>query len=558
MSSLTLLEGSLREVYQAPSQPLVSNFSGSKLYQASAGWGRIWSWIFSFLDFYTGKNYRNEKLAVAIEKTRQVFHEQFGHIKEHAKKYQEYLRCKEQNLHVDEAPYYACRRALLDWLKATSPYTVRYLLDPEKKKQDPLNVAKLFSKEELRELKELEFLAPLLRLETDLQTAIPLQIFCKISRKQELKNSEAAFLKKWLKACDEESCISPGEMDRALRGLEKILSNFDLSHLRRALIDHGFQLFNKKDAEHIAWRNSLKAGSKIETSQGQVTLGERLCRKDPKNDSIQVYAIAEDPNKVVWIGVNSVIPRLKEAYRSEEAGIPSAQCYEIDKEGRFAICERLHNALADIEWQTVSNAKLLTREDQDILTPVAKLLNWCIQLQVTPQEFSPEYLMFNTKGALRFARLCYMQEFSHPSVEDFILKTAKGNQVIYDFLMRASGMLKKPEHQFYRKVVEMALKKETVSLSDMGAKYSIVNSEVIDRAEALYKEVSQMQSLCEEVIKQNYSISKCEKKVQLRMNFEIFQFYLDNSLSGRLRPKMETSIIERTVEALKLKKIRNL
>lgn len=552
MSPLPLLEGSLREVYLAPSHPLVPSFFEDRIYQASTWSGRIWKWI---LQFFLGEKSYQAKLERAIHKTQQIFKEQFETIQEHAQIYSNYLTLKTQNLHVDETQYHPSREVLRNWFRSTSPYTRKFVFTPHQ--NDPLDIAKELSKEELEKLQQIEALKPLLELESRLQAPIPLKIFYAIACKEPLKQEEEIYLDRWIRYCNEKRVLAPGETHRALEQFSAHMKNpsFDLIHLEIELTRMGLEVFSQEDPEQMQWRSSLKPGVQIETFQETITLGDSLGRKPFQEDRILIYAIKEYPHRVVWVPINPVLPLLKEYKRKEcVSGISSAQCLAIDGEGRFAICERLSDALSDVQWQTHLDATQLNPVDGDILMPVANLLKWCVEHEATPQNFSPDHLMFNGNGTLTYARLCPLGHFSHTVLEDFILGCSKGHPTIYNFLMSASTLIQNGYSKFYHEIATAALEDKTISCSNIGSLYEIVDPKVIERAEQLYKAVKNMHQLCHETICQNYKI-KDFHQLNRCIKEKIAEFYSKHRLGGKLWPNMEEAIIHHTIKVLNLEKI---
>ncbi|MFQ5729956.1 MAG: hypothetical protein ACE5GN_06315 [Waddliaceae bacterium] len=566
--SLNALGSNLREIYDTVNDSknvtaeLVPNPFGTRVYNTSKGWGRLWRWFFKITDTLFGKSFKLRKLRQAMLKTQKIFREHLPSIRKNIKTYQTYLQKKSAGYPVEEKNFHKARRSITTWNHATVPF-LEFVRNGGNEKLSklfktyyPSNSGKspFLCDQEMGPLKELQ---KIINLEGYLHEPLPLPILEKLATGKIITDSDKKALALWIDKLHKlKAKIHIGPFHDAMAALVNHLATLQypeppsLASLELALVDHRLTLFRQKDPKHIKWRNTLQPGDHLTCNGKEILLGEPIGKKFFDKDNNLVFGIKDNPDKVVYIGINRAVLGLKEKISKENSGgIPNARFLEIDKEGRFALMERLQEPLERYPWKT--NANWLHHEDRDIATPLANLVKWMVQNKVTPQNFSPKHLMFDTKGRLRYAKICIPGNFDYTVLEDFLFACANGNRTVFCSLMSDSYLHVHPYQKFYEKMLKHALEGNKKKAATVAALDKISDPKIVDRGEALHQEVLKLKESCCRKIYEKFRVSDTETLVKT-VKEEIFGFYYHTHASGILWPTIEEEVIASVVRAMKL------
>jgi hypothetical protein len=564
--SIELIADNLREVYIASHDPqviepqLVADFSGSRIYHASAGWGRVWKWFYNMVDFLCGSNFNESKLCQALEKTQKLISQQLDLIKEHVLAYQTYIEKSSLSLPFSEETYHLARKKITAWNLATGPFIQTCLEDINK---NILAIGeKLFgnihSREDLDYLFSLPYLQHLIDLEGFLHEPLPLELFLKLSCKKELQEKEIKTLRAWIEKHNQKnSPISIRPFHHALGAfVEATTLHFkgmypNLVSLELALSDLGLKIFFSEDPVHLLWRSKLKPGDVLQTDPNlKVVLGEEIVGKEKEENHNLVFAVKNDPGKVVVIGSNQAILGLKKRVDEENGwGIPSATCISISENGDYGVFEKLVEPLENYQWST--DGSWVHSKDLEILTPIQNMLKWMIQQNLSPYKLEIKFLRFNQEGILKYSKICLPRGFNYTALEDFVFECANGNKTIFCHLMGNSGLYTHPYSKYYYKMFLGAIDDVKKDPSTLSANIEISDTRVVDQGELLYKQIKEIKERSKNQILFSHivpDISMLEQAIKK----EIKIFYNMTKLSGKLWPGMEKTVIANVINKEKL------
>ena len=568
--SLGLLASNFHEIYDAVHAPgkqepdLVANIFSTRIYHSSRGWGRLWRWFYHITDFFIGTNFRLKKLRQAMEKTRKTFHDKLPLIQENINTYQTYLQKKSAGYNVKETDFHKARRTITAWNNATAPFLDLIHNGKNEKltalfyKYFPADIEKgtyepPFSWNE--NIKPVRGLQKIITIEGYLHEPLPLTILEKLAAGKIIPESEGKDLGLWIDKLNKlPSIINVSLFHDSMIAFVNYLSGLQyleppsLAALELELADRGLKLFTTEEAEHIQWRNELKPGDSL--GKG-ITLGEQIGKKYYDKDKNFVFSIKEDPKKVVYIGRNRTLFGLRERINKlYSGGIPSAIFHAVDPEGRFAIMERLNGSFDHYKWKS-TRASGIHPNDNDLLVPLANLVAWFIQNEVTPNVLTPKHLMFDAKGQLRYAKITMLEEFDYTVLEDFIFEAANGNRLVFCQLMNLSRLNGHPYQKFFKSMLEYALEGKKKNASTVAALDGITDPKVVDRGEALHETVKKLKESCCRKICREYKLESSDRLLET-VKKALDQFYYSTNSSGILWPSAEEEVVASVVNTMKL------
>ena len=105
-----------------PGLYLVANLSGTRIYDSTRGWGRLWRWFYRIIDRLTLQNYRLSKLQQAVEYTHRIFQEQLISLRQHMTCYETYLQKAGGGYEIIEGPVHDARKGIRLWNQSTLPF----------------------------------------------------------------------------------------------------------------------------------------------------------------------------------------------------------------------------------------------------------------------------------------------------------------------------------------------------------------------------------------------------------------------------------------------------
>jgi len=131
MSSLPLLNQNLQELWNAvdttPARseeplPIVASYSGVCLYDSRVGFGRMWTWFYSFVEMFCHRDIKGEKLRRAVIHTHRIFQDEIERLEPVVQRYQQHLRALSKGSKPAEEGYLYCKGIINEWNLATKQF----------------------------------------------------------------------------------------------------------------------------------------------------------------------------------------------------------------------------------------------------------------------------------------------------------------------------------------------------------------------------------------------------------------------------------------------------
>ena len=562
MIQLETLKGNLQEIYHAINTAstsqvnLVANVCGTRLYNASQGWGRLWRWFYIVTEVFLGKGLRLANVKKALMRTHLLFQKNLQEIRYHASQYQAYLKKTMQGYSTNESEFFQTRQCITRWNQTTRPF-VKMAVDSRKEVINKLFkvcfkqlsiTEQPFSFFSYPEFDKLGQFQKIIDLEGMTNGPLPLELFEKICKNKKLSDSDFKDLDKWIKKIN--TLPSSRHLHQALQGFVNTINvpqsgeNFekaDLIRLELMLEERGCKLFRQDDPKHLKWRDSLKKGFKLNLNEKEIVLGDPVGKKILGIDQFLHFSINDMPHLLVITGNNeSVLGMKKHKHLPENGyGVEPIQILDIFDHGRWALVEKLE-PLTTHYWTSTNYS--LSSQDELFLRPLLNLLKWLIQQQQTPDYFSLKYLMMNSQNQLRALRPTSKKEFNFNALEDFVLQCAAGNLKVYQHLMEKSGLYAHMTTKFYHEVMANVLKNNPTPPEDLAGIYNIEDPRIVDRANKLSQEVLLLKQKCCLKILENRP-EKDPKNVEQSVDRVILKCHLTNKSSGIIWPTLFENVI---------------
>jgi len=555
-----LLADNLREIEAAAlaSCPLpaslVPNLSGTRVYFAAYGWGRVWKWFFVLLTYFAPSKFKEKKIHRALQKTETLCLDFFNTSSASAKSFRSYLLRKTVGSEIDERSFYRVKRDIITWNRITSSFQRL----SRKCNCLPLFIAIYFpqlaplmrSKRAQRLLRYQK----LLDLEGCLRAPLPLHILTKLACAKKLNKKEELVIRRWNRVPD----LNVRRLHSALKAFLRIFkkelfpktADFSpkLLQLERNLLALDCEVFYQRDPLHIQWRSKLQPGDVLQYLSEKIVLGRQIGAKTDDNNL--VFTLQGDDHRVVVIGINRAILGLKKQLTEKKGGcLHSAKCLGIVSSGRFAIYQRLHGSLNDYQWKTTGQQ--IHPQDLCMLIPVENMLHWMIEQKCSPQKFAVHHLMFDNNNTLKYSKTCLPEPFNYTLVEEFVFKLAKGNAAIFKHLMECSGVSSHPFRDYYAKMLDEALAENSPPL--YGGVDEIDDPRVEDKGEEFYTQISKLQEACLKDLLIRYTCQSA-KALKQEMCRVIRDYYYAKPLCAILWPTMQEEVKKAVIARMKLRK----
>lgn len=533
MSDYELLGSNLREVFSAVHNDrgvpplLVANLWGERLYDASHGWGRLWKYFYMVAALLVGEAWQHKILTHALHKTRDIYAKMLPRIKAYCDKYRDYLtqRCI-MGPTDNESALEPARFGITDFNDATIGF-----LKLVQRNDKPL-LTQLFREHFHEEMQKglvpfstelvgvCDGYQKLIDLEGDTEGPLPLRRLTQLSWGQPLDDDRdlTAFIERVNQLVDSESATEATLNDEdefesvvqrvhaAFKSIHKHLSGVtipgvapSLERMEAALSNKKCKVFTHKDLAHLHWRSKLKPGSQVSCNGKILTLGEQLGKRPVAEDNNLFFRIKSQPNCVLRISINQALLGINYANSEQLAKslpIPVVKVHEVDTEGRCAILEELFVPATRMKWDatTVVLSDTDTAQLDQFCDLIAKCLKTYYALNTTPLHLTPEDVMLDSNGDLKFRKVTQQFMGNFNAKLDFYIKLARGNRVVFNYVMQKSGLAATPEYGFYRQLTEEAMKTnaaemtlaEVQKVARRQQPNPITNPIVIDRALQLY------------------------------------------------------------------------
>lgn len=505
-----------------------------------------------------------------MKKTHKIFHDTLPLIQKNIKTYQSYLQKKSAGYEVKERNFHKTRSSITAWNNATVTFLdfIRSggndKLSALFKKYFPSDIEAgnnepPFSCDE--EMESLQGLQKIINIEGHLHEPLPLTILEKLAAGKIVTESEKKDLGVWIDKLNKlKSIFHVSLFHDAMVALVNYLSTLQypeppsLASLELGLSDRGLKLFTEEEDEHIKWRKELKPGDRLRYLGKEITLDEQIGKKYYDKDSNLVFGIKEDPEKVVYIGRNRAVLGIREKINKDySGGLRSAEFIEIDPLGRFAIMEKLYDSLDHYQWKS-KQGSAIPRSDRDFINPIAELVAWLIQNDITPDSLSPKHLMFKEKKVLRYTKVCLLGEFDYTALEDFLFECSNGHRSVFCELMNLSRLHAHPCQKFFKKMLGYALEGTEKKSDTVASLDKITDPKVVNRGKTLYDDIRQMKESCCRKICQGYRLDSNNDLLE-KVKKAINQFYYSTNSSGILWPTMEEEVVASVVKSMKLQSL---
>jgi hypothetical protein len=279
--------------------------------------------------------------------------------------------------------------------------------------------------------------------------------------------------------------------------------------------------------------------------------GEQLTKymfKRMKTAGVETIPVVTKPIEItlteetlVWMHINPMILPIKKHLRHnykviENGALGVVDFRGMDKDGRFALVDRLKYPLQNIAWETNG----MTSMNKKACFSIIKLIKAFIAKEQTPEHFSPKFLMFDKNGLLKCTRIPKQgKNFDFNAIEDFILELSKNNLAIFQHIMSETGLTKLESALFYRKMVANALNGDSTPADKVAAQTGAVEPTVVDRGQELFKAVIALKKHCCERLKKAAIAGDLEAQVTAQIQLE----YSRTCAAGKLWPDLEEKVV---------------
>lgn len=293
-------------------------------------------------------------------------------------------------------------------------------------------------------------------------------------------------------------------------------------------------IFSENDASHLKWRDSLKPGDKLRLGDRIIVLGAQLGMKSFGGDHYLVFNIEGDEDNLVRIGPNKAILGLIGRYSDPKAEVPLYQVRYVERNGLFAIVEKLYPPRC--LWGSGNPAC------PDLgLIPFIAFFKRCIQSGKMMAGFRLSDLMLNKEGQLRSLIQKAEVPLNVKSLDDIFYQMAAENEERYIYLLKATGLPTVSENKFYLTVMRNALQGEHPNFYSSAALDDIVEPDVIDHSKKLYKEVIQLREELKSLLQQKYVLDDPGRVLEI-LNETILLAYEKSQAFGRFFPSLKLKI----------------
>lgn len=518
MTSLNLgpLPDNLLEIYYAvhnktpASTRLVANVCGTRVYDASRGWGRLWRYFWTLVGIFIGDSKKIRALHQAMLKTQKTFQQNLPYLEQQMKSYQDCVtgQCDSGRV-LNPSIVREAESAIKLFNDATLP-----LLKLAKKNTNPV-LAQLFKEHFAKDIEagqqpfDTKFVDACAEYQDliDLQSLmfenpLPLNELKKLAYRNEyrIEDRDIPIIERFIKEIKDNSNITVRKLHAAFRSFcqhllrippHGVKSAPHVAILENALRERGCDLFSDKvDRIHMRWRTQLRSGLPITCNGRPVVLGARVGDKKEKEDHYIYFRAKDMPDTLVCVGFNRAILGVQEERCKTSPVYPrNVRILEVDADGSCALVEELQEPIDRIAW----NPDRLSARDRQVLGAAIQALSILRDpAKETPHHFSPEYMMLDNRNALAFRRITQgIKKHHFSALTDFAFKLATGNRAIFKILMDESGLAKDDRMKFHEYMVELALRGKETNARDEGTNFRarITDPFVLDRAQRIYTSV---------------------------------------------------------------------
>lgn len=551
-----MLQSNLQEIYHAVKFSgkhlcLTANMSGTRIYDSTRGWGRLWRWFYRIFDNLTFIDYRLAKLKQAIIHTHCIFQTQLHSVQQDLSGYTTYLKRLGSGYSVAEETMHALRQRIQKWNRSTLPF-LNLMQGCQHPKLDQIfrlcfgehiEFSTLWSNAEVTRI---EAAGKVIDLEGLSQGPLPLAVIKKILRTKPLNTFDRRELDRWINRLNQ----SPDCVERLYAALRAILNiylkdhqtpSLEILRLGTCLEDYGCQVFRQSDKQHIVWRSGLKNGTVLNSGKQQWVLGSQIPFTKMDADNTLIFS-TDNSAEVILVAHNKVVLGMRHHWQEKHNnyGLEPAH-FEVYEEGRWAVMEKL-DSVVERNWQSVSGQSELHSDDVPLVHELSDLIGKFVKKEKMPLKFCADALMYDPNYRLKYLNVDMAAEvqvqndfFDFNALEDFVFACAGNNLAVFKHLMTASGLAMHPTGEFYHELIKNALKGDQTSVEDMAGIYKILDPNVVIRGAALLKEVCALRDLQMLKLRQAHP-DKDKKAILLEANARLLHSHKATAACGRLFP----------------------
>jgi hypothetical protein len=550
-----MLRSNFQEIYHAVKYSesqgicLAANMSGTRIYDSTRGWGRLWRWFYSFIDLLTFHNYRLAKLKQAILYTHRIFQEHLFSLKQHLSCYETYLKKLGSGYVVDEEPVHIARKGIRLWNQSTMPF-INLMRECQHPKLNHLFRLCFGAQVELSTLWDhpdvavTEAAGKMIDIEGLSQGPLPLEAFKKILRNKPLNSLDQKELNKWIARINQvPNCVD--KVHAALNFISDCYhkgddnkTNMDVVRLEIFLEDRGCKIFKQCDKQQMHWRTSLKKGMTLTQGDQRWILYSQFPSTKIAEDDTLVFAIDNDA-KVIIIPKNKVVLSMRQFRQRHSNSLDiTPACLDICANGSWALMERLQ-PLESRQWQSLPEQAILHTDDRQLVKELSLFIEKCVKKQETPVNFNVASLMYDQHYHLKALNMeikrateCRAPSFDFNALEDFAFACAANNRVVFKHLMIDSGLSAHPIGMFYHELIINALNGDQTSIEDMAGIYKITDPQAVDRGLEVVKEMLALRDQCSLKMRQCYPDMNL-KTIMSDVNAKLIKAHKESGACGR-------------------------
>lgn len=533
--ALPILRQNLQEIWSAVGAtehdeakriPLVPNYSGTHVYDARAGYGRLWRWFFTIACFLFGNGCKNERLIKAIEAIHTMFQTQAEQLQETARKYKTALQNIGEGRDIDEASYLSIKKEIIEWNESTKPFVklMQKHTDPRTKEITHIALKNLFHIY-LEPNTELAFTSSNAKRLILCQKIIDfenyyapfnhkllrplLQLTDKIFVRQEgrkLNEAEGKIADDWIKSLNE-TTPSLIAFRRGVESLTQLFQSIDRPQthgrsmmaipstaLHTLLETKRCKIYQQTEEKLVERIGSFTTGSVINFDNRQYTIDMCLQSTDFKKN-IFFYTLKNRPNQILLAGKNKLLLPMFHYFdllQKQNTGAPSA-FQDTSSCGSYTI---LHGYIPvqGYEWQSPPSG--VSDKDLTKARSIAKYIEKCIKENKTPKDLLEKPWFFTVDGELAYLDTIGDEVLNFNALEDFAFRCSAGNEAVRKFLLHTSGLFKHVLADYYRIIVKSAVDGTELDLTTELRIHSRSDPRIIQRATELKEELSKHIDIC--------------------------------------------------------------
>lgn len=488
-ANTVLLSRNLQEIYSVLPQckegciPLVSNFWGTHVYNATCGWGRLWTLFYDI--FFRFAHLKDNNLKKSLVNTYKIFLRVIPSIESDIKVYQKLL----SNYMVtgtQEGAYPLAKERISYWSHRILPFL---------HKSTTTNYAHIIQglliHFEASTYKNITALltrySHISNLEDAMHGCVPPELLQWIYPRSSTTDMEDRNLQEWLQKVNSHgTAVNTNIFHEALKSLHNHAVDFlkpkkgdalpSLGSIEWKLQTFGCEQFKQGDKAHINWRDGLRPGDAVYCNGKAYILEKRLSNHSISEDYIHTYTLKNNPDKVIKIGNNkSILLMIKKIPVYQLGEISTSSFSEVDADGTCALMPLYQSAINNKE---ISGAIVLAIKDM-------------LAQDYCPQGFCAKYLV-NDFGTLRYLGHLHRAPFDYNLLEQFIYDVSGGDRVLFKNIMEVSGLFKHRTARFYQAIVKKGLLNPPVDIKLIACNFDIESQQLLKRAEELLTVISKV------------------------------------------------------------------